>query len=166
MSPLRPPCLQPQPGSRQPVVSLSGCTRLTPVPPQSFLPPKEQTSDLGRQNLISASRVCLSYVLILATWARPGDSLTPNSGGSKGRGWGRWQALLFDHHSTQEPLWSNRMGRNQQFFSFFLRFTTSLRDAALGQRVLAACGRNSARKCRGLKPPKPNCSVSHIPFLT
>ena len=84
MSPLRPPCLLPQPGSRQPVVSLSGCTRLTPVLLQPFLTPKEQTSDLGWQNLISASRVCLSYVLILATWARPGDCLTPNSGGHGG----------------------------------------------------------------------------------
>ena len=84
MSPLRPPCLLPQPGSRQSVVSLSGCTRLTPVLPQPFLTPKEQTSDLGWQNLISASRVCLSYVLILATWARTGDCLTPNSGGHGG----------------------------------------------------------------------------------
>ena len=113
------------------MVSLSGCTRLTPVPPQSFLTPKEQTSDLGRQNLISASGVCLSYVLILATWAQPGDGLTPNSGGSGG--WrGRRQTLLFDRLSTQEPPWSTRMGRNQQFFSFFLRFTTSPRGAGSG----------------------------------
>ena len=50
----------------QPVVSLSVCTHLTLVLPKPFLTPKEQTSDLGLQNLIGASGVCLSYVLVLA----------------------------------------------------------------------------------------------------
>lgn len=38
------------------MVSLSGCTYLTPVLPKPFLTPTEQTSDPGLENLISASR--------------------------------------------------------------------------------------------------------------
>ena len=43
-------------GRRQPLVSLSGCTYLTPVLPKPFLTPTEQTSDPGLENSISASR--------------------------------------------------------------------------------------------------------------
>lgn len=63
---LPPPNAAPEPpawgwgGSGRPVVSLSGCTYLTPVLPKPFLTPPEQTSDLGLENVISASTGCLS----------------------------------------------------------------------------------------------------------
>lgn len=54
------------------MASLSGCTHLTLLLPKPFLTPEEQPSDPGLENLIRAPRLCLSYVLIPATWADPG----------------------------------------------------------------------------------------------
>lgn len=146
------------------MVSLSGCTRLTPVLPQPFLTPKEQTSDLGWQNLISASRVCLSYILILATWARPRDCLTPNSGGRGG--WGGRQTLLFDYHSTQEPPWSSRTGQNQRFFSFFIPFATSPGGAGSGPARAGGLWEKFCMQMPRTEASKTDHSVLHIPFLT
>lgn len=135
-----------------PVVSLSVCTHSTLVLPKPFLTPKEQTSDLGLQNSISTSRVCLSYAFILATWARPGDHLTPDSGGD-----GSHRAFTVPRHGSLAG--QARRVRTSSTVPSFRHSSRVWGMPARGPPVLTACVRDSAHGGSGPEPPKPILSV-------